>query len=66
MLADYGGADWAYIACSYTNLRRGIDGLVSLVQQQFHLDPFTNTMFLFCGDSEIGSMSCTGKATALY
>ena len=26
-----------------------IDGLASLVQQQFDLDPFTNTLFLFCG-----------------
>ena len=38
-----------YIACGYTDLRRGIDGLASLVQQQFELDPFSNTLFLFCG-----------------
>ena len=38
-----------YIACGYTDLRRGIDGLASLVQQQFQLDPFSNTLFLFCG-----------------
>ena len=38
-----------YIACGYTNLRRGIDGLAVLVQQQFDFDPFTNTLFLFCG-----------------
>lgn len=38
-----------YIACGYTDLRRGIDGLASMVQQQFHLDPFSNTLFLFCG-----------------
>lgn len=38
-----------YIACGYTDLRRGIDGLASIVQQQFQLDPFSNTLFLFCG-----------------
>ena len=38
-----------YIACGYTDLRRGIDGLAALVQQQFSLDPFTNTLFLFRG-----------------
>ena len=38
-----------YIACGYTDLRRGIDGLASIVQQQFQLDPFGNTLFLFCG-----------------
>ena len=49
MLSDFNGADKVYIACSYTDLRKGIDGLASLVQQQFRLDPFTNTLFLFCG-----------------
>ena len=38
-----------YIACGYTDLRCGIDGLAAIVQQQFQLDPFTNTLFLFCG-----------------
>lgn len=38
-----------YLACGYTDLRRGIDGLANIVQQQFTLDPFTNTLFLFCG-----------------
>lgn len=49
MLNGFTGADKAYIACRYTDLRRGIDGLASIVQQQFQLDPFTNTLFLFCG-----------------
>ena len=49
MLTDFTGADRVFIACGYTDLRRGIDGLASLVQQQFDMDPFTNTLFLFCG-----------------
>ena len=49
MLSDFTGADKAYIACGYTDLRKGIDGLASMVQQQFQLDSFTNTLFLFCG-----------------
>ena len=49
MLTDFTGADRVFIACGYTDLRRGIDGLATLVQQQFKLDPFTNTLFLFCG-----------------
>ena len=32
-----------------TDLRKGIDGLAALVQQEFQLDPFTSTLFLFCG-----------------
>ena len=38
-----------YIACGYTDLRRGIDGLASIVQEQFQMDPFQRVMFLFCG-----------------
>ena len=49
MLSDFSGADRIYIACGYTDLRRGIDGLAGIVQQQFRLDPFSNSLFLFCG-----------------
>lgn len=49
MLNDFTGADHVYIACGYTDLRKGIDGLSAMVQQEFELDPFTNTLFLFCG-----------------
>ena len=49
MLSDFTAADHVYIACGYTDLRRGIDGLASIVQAQFQLDPFSNTLFLFCG-----------------
>lgn len=36
-----------YIACGYTDLRRGIDGLVNIVQNSFQLDPFANALFVF-------------------
>ncbi len=49
MLSDFTEAERVYIACGYTDLRCGIDGLASIVQQQFHLDPLTNMLFLFCG-----------------
>ena len=35
MLSDFTGADRVYIVCGYTDLRRGIDGLAALVQQEF-------------------------------
>ena len=30
-------------------MRKSIDGLAAVVKEQFHLDPFSNTLFLFCG-----------------
>ncbi len=38
-----------YLACGFTDLRRGIDGLAGLIQEQFQLDPFEDALFLFCG-----------------
>src|SRR5574344_2071381 len=49
MLNNFSGAEKIYIACGYTDLRRGIDELASIVGQQFQLDPFTSSLFLFCG-----------------
>ena len=49
MLNDFTGADHIYIKCVYTDLRRGIDGLAALVKQEMELDPFCNSLFLFCG-----------------
>lgn len=42
-------ADNIYIVCGHTDMRKSIDGLASIVQQQFKLDLFTNSAFLFCG-----------------
>lgn len=49
MLNEFIGTDKVYIACGYTDLRKGIDGLARLIQQQFKMNPFTNTLFPFCG-----------------
>ncbi len=49
MLNDFNCSCRVYIACGYTDLRRGIDGLASLVQSQFRMDPFQTALFLFCG-----------------
>ena len=49
MLGDISRAEGIYLACGYTDLRRGIDGLAQLVQTQFQMDPFGSRLFLFCG-----------------
>ncbi len=50
MLNDFSSFKKVFIACGYTDLRRGIDGLASIVRFQYHLDPYDkNTLFLFCG-----------------
>ena len=49
MLNEFFHPDRVYIACGYTDLRSGIDGLASLVQDKFQMDPFADVLFLFCG-----------------
>ena len=49
MLNDFLTESQVYLVCGYTDLRRSIDGLATIVQAQFHLDPYSNALFLFCG-----------------
>lgn len=49
MLGDITVAENIYIACGYTDMRKSIDGLAVVVQAQFHLNPFSKSLFLFCG-----------------
>lgn len=38
-----------YIAVGYSDLRCGIDGFASIIQNTFHMNPQTNALFIFCG-----------------
>lgn len=49
MLGDITIAEHIYIACGYTDMRKSIDGLAAIVKEQFHLNPFSSSLFLFCG-----------------
>lgn len=49
MFGDISKAEKIYIACGYTDMRKNIDGLIAVVQQNFQLNPFQNSLFLFCG-----------------
>lgn len=49
MLGDITAAQEIYLATGYTDMRKSIDGLAAVVQQQFKLDPFQSALFLFCG-----------------
>ena len=42
-------SDHIYIVCGHTDMRKSIDGLAAIIQQQYQLDLFSNSAFLFCG-----------------
>jgi transposase len=37
-----------YLACGATDMRKSIDGLAAIVQEQFGLNPFSSALFVFC------------------
>lgn len=49
MIGDITVADEIYIVCGYTDMRKSIDGLCAIVQNELHLDPMSRRLFLFCG-----------------
>ena len=49
MIADLSSISQIYIACGQTDLRKSIDGLAAIVQQNFKMNPFQNALFLFSG-----------------
>ena len=48
MFRDGTGFKRIYIACGYTDLRYGVDGFASIIQNHYSLNPFDKgTLFLF-------------------
>ena len=37
-----------YLCCGYTDMRKCINGLMTIVQTSFKLDPFSEAVFVFC------------------
>jgi transposase len=48
MLKPVESYDGIYLACGFTDLRKSVDGLAAMVKHDFGLDPFENSLFLFC------------------
>ncbi len=50
MLTEAAGVSKIIIACGFTDLRQGIDGLSRLIGTKYDLNPFEkDVLFLFCG-----------------
>ncbi|WP_262421998.1 IS66 family insertion sequence element accessory protein TnpB [Bacillus aquiflavi] len=49
MKHDYTDVKNIYIICGKTDMRKGIDGLATLIQDFFELDPYGDSIFLFAG-----------------
>ena len=63
MLNDATGFKKIYLAAGYTDLRRGIDGLATMIRFRFQLDPYDKTPCFFSAvRKQIVSKVSYGKA----
>ncbi|MDR2832225.1 MAG: IS66 family insertion sequence element accessory protein TnpB [Streptococcaceae bacterium] len=49
MILDLKQVPNIFVICGKTDLRKGIDGLATLVTEEYGMDPFDQSLFLFCG-----------------
>lgn len=49
MLADISRVDSIFIVCGRTDMRKQIDGLCAVIENQLHMGKDDNALFLFCG-----------------
>ena len=50
MIEDAGGIRRVVLACGFVDLRKGIDGLATIIGDRYGQNPFEKgTLFLFCG-----------------
>jgi len=48
LLKDINEYSGIYLACGSTDLRASVDRLAHIIRQDFEMDPFANSLFLFC------------------
>ena len=49
MLGDISVLDKVYIVCGRTDMRKQIDGLCAIIEEQLKMDTNDSCIFLFCG-----------------
>ena len=47
MLGDVSGLEKIYIVCGYTDMRKSIDGLCTVIEDQLKMDPSSSALFLW-------------------
>ena len=59
MLGDLSGVSKIYLITGRTDMRLSINGLMAIIRDTYQMDPFSNSLYLFCGRK-------TDRLKALY
>jgi len=49
MLGDLSGVTKIYLVCGRTDMRKSINGLMAIIRDTYAMDPYSNALYLFCG-----------------
>lgn len=49
MLGDLSRVSKIYLVTGRTDMRKSIDGLMTIIRDTYNMDPFANALYLFCG-----------------
>lgn len=49
MLGDISRVQSIKLITGYTDMRKGLNGLLAIIRDDFELDPYANALYLFCG-----------------
>ena len=49
MLGELSGVSKIFVITGHTDIRKSFDGLMAIIRNNYHLDPYANALFLFCG-----------------
>ena len=49
MLGDISGVREIYIVTGYTDMRKSLDGLCAIIEEQFSMKVSSSALYLFCG-----------------
>ena len=49
MLGDLSGVSKIFLVTGHTDMRKSIDGLMMIIRDSYGMDPYGNSLYLFCG-----------------
>ena len=66
MLGDVSGLEKIYIVCGYTDMRKSIDGLSTVIEDQLKMDPSSSALSFSVEEDGTGLKPCSANRMASF